>query len=123
MCGIAGIVNWGTEETLRRMTQIQYHRGPDDFGYYRINAVQLGHRRLSIIDIAGGKQPMHSDDGVLTIVFNGEIYNFKELRDILLSKGHRFKTASDTEVLLRLFEASCATQQGGPKPDCGDTPR
>ena len=80
------------------------HRGPDDYGYYHEGDVHLGHRRLSIIDLAGGKQPMQNTDGSLTIVFNGEIYNYQELKRWLESKGHSFHTSSDTEVLLRLYE-------------------
>lgn len=79
------------------------HRGPDDSGLYRDRGVVLGHRRLSIIDIDGGHQPMLSADGKICLVFNGEIYNFRELRSTLEAKGHRFRTRSDTEVLLALY--------------------
>ena len=80
------------------------HRGPDACGYYRQGAVELGHRRLSIIDVGGGKQPLGNEDGSIQIVFNGEIYNYLELRAELVAKGHRFATNSDTEVLVHLYE-------------------
>jgi asparagine synthase (glutamine-hydrolysing) len=103
MCGIAGFVGVGCEADLRRMTDAIAHRGPDDSGYW-IDAtlgVHLGHRRLSILDLAGGHQPMVSADSELVIIFNGEIYNFAELRKELVSLGHKFLTDhSDTEVLL-----------------------
>ena len=79
------------------------HRGPDDSGYFADETVYLGHRRLSIIDIDGGHQPMQSEDGSVYIVFNGEIYNFRELRDDLQARGFSFQTRSDTEVILNLY--------------------
>lgn len=103
MCGIAGFIGSGDGSVLRRMTRRLAHRGPDADGFFeKLEAgVFLGHRRLSIIDLAGGGQPMVSADGRLAIVFNGEIYNHAELRIELLQKGHVFKTDhSDTEVLL-----------------------
>jgi len=103
MCGITGFVGTGSEADLRRMTDALAHRGPDDAGYWTdpSHAVHLGHRRLSILDLAGGHQPMVAADGGLVIVFNGEIYNFAELRAQLVARGHRFQTDhSDTEVLL-----------------------
>jgi len=103
MCGIAGFAGTGREEDLRRMVDAVARRGPDDVGYWSDPArhVHLGHRRLSILDIDGGHQPMQSHDGALTIVFNGEIYNFAELRLQLVALGHTFQTDhSDTEVLL-----------------------
>ena len=107
MCGIAGIVDFNnqpSEATLNSMTEALRHRGPDANGTCRFEKCALGHRRLSIIDLTdAANQPMFSDDGLQAIVFNGEIYNFKELRDLLESRGHRFKTQSDTEVLLRLY--------------------
>lgn len=104
MCGICGYIGINDDSLITRMTDIIRHRGPDDFGYFNDHNVHLGHRRLSIIDLSGGKQPMYSHDGSLVIIFNGEIYNFKELKDWLEAKGHEFQTVSDTEVLLRLYE-------------------
>ena len=80
------------------------HRGPDDEGYYVSGPVGLGFRRLSIIDLKSGHQPLSNEDGTIWIVFNGEIYNFQELRTFLQSKGHVFKTLSDTEVIVHLYE-------------------
>lgn len=103
MCGIAGFFGTGGEDVLRRMTAHLVHRGPDDDGFFSEPALGafLGFRRLAIVDIAGGRQPMQTADGALTIVFNGEIYNFRELRQELIGLGARFRTDhSDTEVLL-----------------------
>jgi asparagine synthase (glutamine-hydrolysing) len=103
MCGIAGFAGVGDESDLRRMVAAVESRGPDDAGFWRdpARAIHLGHRRLSILDIAGGHQPMVSADGDLVITFNGEIYNFAELRTQLVGLGHAFQTDhSDTEVLL-----------------------
>src|SRR3989344_2967768 len=106
MCGIAGIIHPSGNATvaLDEMLARIVHRGPDDSGTFFGEEVALGMRRLSIIDVAGGKQPISSKDGSLIIVFNGEIYNFKELREGLLKNGHTFKTDSDTEVILHLYE-------------------
>jgi len=104
MCGICGTVGIEQDGLIERMTEAIHHRGPDDFGHFVDGNVCLGQRRLSIIDVAGGHQPMTTPDGSLTIVFNGEIYNFAELREQLEQRGVRFETHSDTEVLLRLFE-------------------
>ncbi len=109
MCGIAGIyapfgISERDQSAIIPMTTILSHRGPDDKGFYKSENVVLGHRRLSIIDLSGGKQPMSNEDGSVWIVFNGEIFNYLELRDILLKKGHRFTTNSDTEVLVHLYE-------------------
>lgn len=104
MCGIAGIVGRHDEVTLRAMTQTLVHRGPEDDGFYRDAGVGLGMRRLRIIDLPGGKQPMTNEDGTLQIIFNGEIYNYQDLRGLLEKKGHRFQSASDTEVIVHLYE-------------------
>ncbi|WGD30040.1 asparagine synthase (glutamine-hydrolyzing) [Ancylobacter sp. WKF20] len=106
MCGIAGFVGPGTGADLRAMTDALQHRGPDDSGTYEDRSlpgapVQLGFRRLAIVDLEGGRQPMQTADGALVVVFNGEIYNHVELRAALEQSGHRFETDhSDTEVLL-----------------------
>jgi asparagine synthase (glutamine-hydrolysing) len=104
MCGIAGF--WGApdRDLLETMTRILEHRGPDDEGYYETTAASLGHRRLSIIDIEHGQQPMGNAAGDVTIVFGGEIYNYRQLRHELEETGATFATASDTEVLLRAYE-------------------
>jgi asparagine synthase (glutamine-hydrolysing) len=109
MCGISGFVNSpldGDEANviLRAMCRAIRHRGPDDDGYYVDDSAALGVRRLSIIDVAGGHQPIGNEDGTLWIVFNGEIYNFRELRTGLRERGHRFQSQSDTEVIVHLFE-------------------
>lgn len=105
MCGICGKYDpRGVEaESIARMTACLAHRGPDDSGTWANGPVGLGHRRLSVIDIAGGKQPMSYADGSLHITFNGEIYNYRELRERLIAKGRRFTTQSDTEVILALY--------------------
>jgi len=104
MCGIAGFVGPGTRDDLQRMTRCLADRGPDDEGYWEGDGVYLGHRRLSILDIEGGAQPMWSADGRRAIVFNGEIYNFAELRKELETAGQVFRTDhSDTEVLLAAY--------------------
>src|ERR1700685_2310306 len=89
---------------VRRMCQTIIHRGPDDEGIYVNGPVGLGMRRLSIIDLAGGRQPIHNEDQSLWVVFNGEIYNFPELRPELEAPGHHFYTPSDTEVIVHLYE-------------------
>lgn len=108
MCGIAGFVSapgaTADRALLRRMCDRLLHRGPDAYGEYCQGPVALGHRRLSIIDLSGGAQPMGNEDGALQVIFNGEIYNFQELREELAAKGHRFATRSDTEVLVHLYE-------------------
>jgi asparagine synthase (glutamine-hydrolysing) len=109
MCGIAGIADVTGRPVdralLQAMTAVQAHRGPDGEAVVCRGAVGLGHRRLAIIDLSTGDQPMTSDDGRLWIVFNGEIYNFRELRRELEASGVRFRTQSDTEVVLRAYEA------------------
>jgi asparagine synthase (glutamine-hydrolysing) len=107
MCGIAGFVGPGGIEVLRGMTSALAHRGPDDSGHHAEPqaAVFLGYRRLAVIDIAGGQQPMWNEDESVCVVFNGEIYNHAELRAALLEKGHRFRSDhSDTEVLVHGYE-------------------
>lgn len=103
-------------ETVHRMCQTIVHRGPDDEGIYAEGAVGLGMRRLSIIDLSGGHQPIHNEDRTVWVVFNGEIYNFPELRQELESRGHRFYTHSDTEVIVHLYEemgAECVRRLRG----------
>lgn len=109
MCGFSGIYHYGTESPvekniLEKMNDAIAHRGPDGFGYHLDGRIGLGHRRLSIIDLAEGDQPMYNHDGSVVIVFNGEIYNYRELRDQLVSAGYQFKTHSDTEVIIHLYE-------------------
>jgi asparagine synthase (glutamine-hydrolysing) len=119
MCGIAGIYHRDApvdEKLLRRMTRALTHRGPDDEGYHCRSSIGLGVRRLSIIDLAGGHQPISNEDGRFTIVFNGEVYNYLELRDELMACGHRFATRTDTEVIVHLYEdlgAECLTRLNG----------
>jgi len=110
MCGICGYIGIDEDGLLEQMTDALLHRGPDNAGYFRENGVGLGHRRLSIIDIAGGDQPIYNADRSLLIIYNGEIFNFQPLRQELLDKGYQFRTRSDTEVILHLFE-----EEG---PDC-----
>ncbi|MCK5237679.1 MAG: asparagine synthetase B, partial [Deltaproteobacteria bacterium] len=109
MCGIAGIVNLKdyarvSSDVLNSMLSIISYRGPDDHGVYRDEYVDLGHTRLSIIDLAAGHQPMCNEKENIWITFNGEIFNYIELKQELLKKGHRFKTESDTEVIIHLYE-------------------
>ncbi|WP_135556112.1 asparagine synthase (glutamine-hydrolyzing) [Paenibacillus cymbidii] len=108
MCGITGAVYFDgripAEQTLKAMTDIIEHRGPNDSGFFAEEHIGLGFRRLSIIDLAEGHQPLSNEDDSVWIIFNGEIYNYKELREQLLDRGHRFKTMSDTEVIVHLYE-------------------
>jgi asparagine synthase (glutamine-hydrolysing) len=109
MCGIYGIagLDWNpslNREVLARMGRVIVHRGPDDDGHFYNGGVGLGMRRLSIIDLKGGHQPIANEDETIWVVCNGEIYNFKELRDDLEKKGHHFRTHSDTEVIVHLYE-------------------
>ncbi|HEY3099454.1 MAG TPA: asparagine synthase (glutamine-hydrolyzing) [Methylomirabilota bacterium] len=108
MCGISGFLGWGRqpadEGIARRMTATLRHRGPDDEGYYVAGPVALGHRRLRVIDLATGRQPLSNEDGTVWAMLNGEIYNYRELRETLLERGHRFTTASDTEVIVHAWE-------------------
>jgi asparagine synthase (glutamine-hydrolysing) len=109
MCGICGKLEFDRnasvpEPLIRTMLNSIRHRGPDDQGVYLSSQVGLGHARLSIIDLSSGHQPLSNEDGTVWIVFNGEIYNYRELRSFLLTKGHVFKTQSDTEVIVHLYE-------------------
>src|SRR5260370_22242177 len=116
MCGSAGTYNWGDTETVARMCQVQFHRGPDDGGLWERRLpdgtqICLGSRRLAIIDLfAAGHMPMANEYETVWITYNGEVYNFMELRRQLEARGHRFRSRSDTEVILRLYE-----EEG---PDC-----
>src|SRR6266849_8590343 len=109
MCGIAGVVQSHRDgavdyATIQRMCEAIVHRGPDDEGIFVKDGVGLGMRRLSIIDLAGGHQPVFNEDRSVWVVFNGEIYNFPELRADLEKRGHRFHTHTDTEVIVHLYE-------------------
>jgi len=109
MCGIYGVMNFKEREAplaplLACMGSVIEHRGPDDSGTYVGRGIGLGMRRLSIIDVAGGHQPISNEDETVWLVLNGEIYNFEELRVVLGKKGHRFRTHSDTEVIVHLYE-------------------
>jgi len=120
MCGIAGIVS-GAPATAARalieaMTRAMAHRGPDAEGYFVYGHVALGHRRLKIIDLEGGKQPLFNEDGSVVVVYNGEIFNFQQVKAELEAKGHRFRTHSDTEVIVHAYEEygdSCPTRFRG----------
>ena len=104
MCGICGF-NWNDAELVERMAGVIAHRGPDQHGVFCADGISLGHRRLSIIDLSEqGRQPMSNEDGSIRMVFNGEIYNFQELRDELLAKGHKFASHSDSEVIIHAYE-------------------
>ncbi len=111
MCGLAGIVGLGagvaspSREALARMASALYHRGPDEYGVYRDNRAGLAHARLSIVDLKTGQQPMADEGDATWIVFNGEIFNYVELRSELVSLGHRFRTTSDTEVIIHAWRA------------------
>jgi asparagine synthase (glutamine-hydrolysing) len=105
MCGITGFYGLEDKELLSKMTSLLEHRGPDQSGYYADETVSLGHRRLSIIDLSeDGRQPMGNEEGTVWVVFNGEIYNYQELREKLEKKGHHFKSKTDTEVIVHAYE-------------------
>src|SRR6266850_174774 len=109
MCGICGQYSFGSQapvlrQDIERMTNTLIHRGPDDEGYHVAGPLGFGFRRLSIIDLAGGHQPMSDREETVWVVFNGEIYNFRELRQELESRGHRFQTKSDTEVIVHGYK-------------------
>ena len=105
MCGIAGVVGSlrGRPDALDRLLPALAHRGPDDEGRYADDFAALGQRRLSIIDLATGHQPLRNAEGTLWLIANGEIYNYRELREDLQNRGHRFLTNSDCEVILHLY--------------------
>jgi asparagine synthase (glutamine-hydrolysing) len=121
MCGISGILNYDPHKPvdhrlIESMNQALSHRGPDDGGYYVDGPVGLGTRRLSIIGVSSGHQPMSNEDGTVWITYNGETYNYAELRDELIARGHTFKTSSDTEVIVHLYEdmgADCVQKLAG----------
>src|ERR1700749_5217779 len=109
MCGICGkfMFDSGADvspHAIKARTDVMVHRGPDDEGFFVAGQIGLGFRRLSIIDLSGGHQPISNEDGTIWLVFNGEIYNYQELRQGLAAKGHIFKTQSDTEVIVHLYE-------------------
>ena len=109
MCGIAGLVHRGRIATgecrqVERMAEIMKHRGPDDSGRRDGGNYCFAHRRLSIIDLEGGHQPMSNEDGSVWLIYNGEIYNFPELHDELAARGHIFRTRCDTEAIIHLYE-------------------
>src|SRR4249919_2647751 len=109
MCGIAGIVaaeglHLDDSDRVTRMRDVIAHRGPDDAGLFADGQAALGHRRLSIVDLAAGHQPLANEDDSIWIVFNGEIYNHQAVRDVLEPAGHRYKTRSDTETILHAYE-------------------
>src|SRR5262245_17955564 len=109
MCGIAGVLGRNgpapSLDELERMAGALAHRGPDEFGVYRSAIAGLAHARLSIIDLSTGQQPLANEDDTLWVVFNGEIFNYVELRAELEALGHRFRTKSDTEVIVHAFES------------------
>jgi asparagine synthase (glutamine-hydrolysing) len=121
MCGIVGIFDTRARkeirrDTLARMNEVQHHRGPDEGGYFVEPGIGLGHRRLSIIDLVSGQQPLFNEDGSVAVIFNGEIYNFQELIPELVALGHVFRTRSDTEVIVHAWEAwgeTCVTRFRG----------
>src|SRR5206468_8407753 len=109
MCGIAGIVDPGMSSaeirrTVQPMADSMVHRGPDEEGFFVADGIGLVIRRLSIIDVASGHQPVASEDDQVQVVLNGEIYNYPELRAELIARGHRFRSSSDTEVIVHLYE-------------------
>lgn len=104
MCGIAGIAGFRDDALVERMTDLMVHRGPDDRGFYHGSGCSLGHRRLSIIDLEGTRQPLKNEDGTVWTAFNGEIYNFQALRGRLGALGHVLRNAGDTEVIVHAYE-------------------
>src|SRR5262245_10309725 len=115
MCGIAGTIGPTASlagimacELIKQMCDVIAHRGPDDWGFrlenFADSKLAIGMRRLSIIDVANGHQPISNEDGAIWIVFNGEIYNYRELREALIARGHQFATQTDTETIVHLYE-------------------
>src|SRR6187455_290281 len=108
MCGIAGIMSRDgrpvTQEQIERMCSTLIHRGPDDGGTFVASGIGLGMRRLSIVDLSTGQQPLSNEDGSVWVVFNGEIYNHAEIRRELEAHGHRYRTKSDTETIVHAYE-------------------
>ncbi len=104
MCGICGFVGFEDQNLIKKMCDIIAHRGPDDVGFYTDKNVCLGNRKLAVIDLAGGHQPLSNEDETIWIVYNGEVYNFLTLRNELEKRGHRFRTNSDTEVIVHAYE-------------------
>lgn len=105
MCGICGFTGSPNKEILVKMTHTMFHRGPDEAGYWESNLISLGMRRLAIIDVETGQQPVFNEDGSISVIFNGEIYNYPELRKELQENGHQFRSHhSDTEVIVHLYE-------------------
>src|ERR1043165_5807151 len=109
MCGIAGIIDLAGRRpapagVVQRMANAITHRGPDEDGYLERPGISLASRRLSIVDLADGQQPMTNEDGSLFVVFNGELFDYVERREELIQKGHRFRTHCDTEIIPHLFE-------------------
>src|SRR5882724_11754170 len=109
MCGICGIYNFRTDDlvkqpSLKRMNDAIVHRGPDSSGYYISGNIGLAMRRLSIIDLAGGEQPVSNESNTVFLVYNGEIYNHLDLREEMEGKGHHYRSHSDTESIVHLYE-------------------
>lgn len=116
MCGILGFAGSPDRQLLGRMAAALVHRGPDDAGAFESPNVSLGHRRLSIIDRAGGHQPIANEDDTVWLVYNGEVYNYRELRDELIAAGHAFRTSCDSEVIVHAYEEwgpGCAARFNG----------
>ena len=110
MCGITGVFDTRSNRAvdrgvLQRMNESQHHRGPDEGSVHVEDGLGLGHRRLSIIDVSTGQQPIFNEDGSVVVIYNGEIYNYQELIPELVALGHVFRTKSDTEVIVHAWEA------------------
>src|SRR5690349_14815788 len=109
MCGISGIFETGSSTSqlraaVQKMTATMIHRGPDEDGFFTSQDLALGMRRLKVMDLSTGSQPISNETGDIHVIFNGEIYGFETIREILEKSGHHFKTKSDTEVLVHLYE-------------------